>query len=353
MRAPDRHQKESSVKGFVSSGWLNQATGWTLLLVNFACSLGWMPHFPDSSGDPGRIISSRQCCIMMAGMAFLQLAAAQALKSYSMPSPARTASPWLTATGGMVYALGSAFVLQWEPGYWLVISGALMTGAGLIILFQRESGGLAQKDIRIGLSIFCFGLALEIVNALLELEPGFIVSDLGPQDGLAPRMLRLARISSFALPALACLFQQLGLTAPPRSPAKSRGRLGILFGALGIPLVLAAASFVSLKLRIFVAIPANAMFAGALAGVWLAREQGRRLESLGWLLVALSMAAGLLMGLYAFDLLLQPPQWIGGYNGSARSLIRLTHVYSIVCGLTILFISRQLSVGNSGDLERR
>jgi hypothetical protein len=333
------------------SAQLNQSLGWTLLLASFACSVWLTPYASgrgDSSIDISRIISSRQGYIMMAGMAFLQLTVAQVVKSRSKPAWTLSLSLLLIAGGGLLYGLGNTSILRWEISLWLVISGALTSLLGVSVLLTNQSAGLADNEIWMAFWIFCFGLALETVKGMLDLKPELFPYDLGAEDGLRLRMLRLARISSFALPALACLFHQLGCNAAPCSRTKLWGLLGILSGAIGIPLVLTAASLTSVKLRVLVAIPANAMFAGALAALWLSHGQDRFVETLGWLLVALSMGAGMLMGLYAFDALLQPPPWIGGYNDSARSLLRQAHVFSIVCGLMTLFVSRELATNNAG-----
>jgi hypothetical protein len=303
--------------------------------------------------DISRIISSRHGYIMMIGMALLQLAVAQVVRSRLMAPATPSLSLSLIAGGGFLYGLGNASILPWEIPLWLVISGALTTLVGLAVLLTNESEGLGQYDTRIALWIFCFGLALEAVKAVLDFKLELFLFDLGSEDGLRLRMLRLARISAFALPALACLYHHLAFNAAPGSRAKLWGQLGILGGAIGIPLVLTVASFASLKLRVLVAIPAHAMVAGALAGVWLSRGQGRGMETLGWLLVALGMGSGLLMGLYAFDTLLPPPTWIGGYNDPARSFLRLAHISSIICGLITLFVARELTTNNPARLRRR
>src|SRR5262245_50342067 len=332
------------------SAKLNQSLGWTLLLASFAGSI-WLTPSSSSRGDPSdisRIISSRQGYIMMVGMGFLQLTVAQVVKSRLTCTRTLSLSLLLIVGGGLLYGLGNTSILRWEISPWLIISGAMTSLAGLAILLKKKPEGLADNEIRIAFRIFCFGLALETVKGVLDLKPELFPYDLGAEDGLRLRMLRLARISSFALPALACLFQQLACNAAPCGRTELWGRRGILSGTIGIPLVLTAASLTNVKLRVLVAIPANAMFAGALAAMWLSHGQKRFVETLGWLLVALSMGTGMLMGLYAFDALLQPPPWIGGYNDSARSLLRQAHVFSTVCGLMTLFVPRGLATTNAG-----
>ena len=191
-------------------------------------------------------------------------------------------------------------------------------------------------------SVLCLGIVLEATAALFRLNPQiFLPAYIGPEDGLRLRMLRLARVAAFALPVLALFFQGLSSRAYPHSRAVRWGRVGMLCGMIGIPAVLAAASFTHIELRALLPIPADAIFLGTICGLWLSTRHALRLETLGWSLIALSMGAGMLMGLYAFDLLLPPPDFIGGYNSSVRRLIRHTHSTCIILGLLSIFISRQ------------
>src|SRR5262249_57904980 len=65
----------------------------------------------------------------------------------------------------------------------------------------------------------------------------------------------------------------------------------------------------------------------------------------GWLMVLLSMSAGLFMGLYAFDGPLPDPEFLGAYNDYSRRMSRLVHAYVIVYGLTLLTLQRDLPEG--------
>src|SRR5260370_2658918 len=108
-----------------------------------------------------------------------------------------------------------------------------------------------------------------------------------------------------------------------------------------MPLILAVAAFTTVEAKYLLPIPAQATMWGTLAAAWLARRWARPLELWGWLLIALSMAVGLLMGMYAFDGPMPDPAFLGAYNDFPRRLCRLGHAYCIVFGLLCLFLARE------------
>jgi hypothetical protein len=194
---------------------------------------------------------------------------------------------------------------------------------------------------RVILLVFCFGIFLAAATGLFELKPQiFLPSYIGPEDGLRMRMLRLARVAAIALPVLTVLFAGLSSRADPHSRAVRWGGIGMLIGTIGMPAVLAAAGFTRIELRALLPVPADAILFGTLCGLWLSREHAQPLEMWGWFLIALSMGAGLLMGLYAFDAPLLPPNFAGAYNDYGRRLIRLAHVGCILLGFSTIFFSR-------------
>jgi 4-amino-4-deoxy-L-arabinose transferase-like glycosyltransferase len=120
-----------------------------------------------------------------------------------------------------------------------------------------------------------------------------------------------------------------------------------------MPLILALAAFTSIRAKYLLPIPAQAAFVGTLAGAWLASRSARPLEVWGWLLIALSMAAGLFMGLYAFDGPFPSPTFLGAYNDFPRRLSRLGHAYCIVLGLLSIFVARSLDKSSTDAWSRR
>ena len=194
---------------------------------------------------------------------------------------------------------------------------------------------------RVAFIVVCFGIFLAAAMGLFEFKPQiFLASYIGPEDGLRMRMLRLARAAAIALPVLTALFAGLSSRADANSRAVRWGGIGMLIGTIGMPAVLAAAGFTRIELRALLPVPADAILFGTLCGLWLSRVHARRLETCGWLLIALSMGAGLLMGLYAFDVPPLPPNFAGAYNDYGRRLIRLAHVGCILAGFSTIFFSR-------------
>ena len=197
--------------------------------------------------------------------------------------------------------------------------------------------------LRLILPVICFGILLEAVMGLFKFNPQiFLPTYIGPEDGLRLRMLRLAGVAAIALPLLTLFFQGLSARADPDSRAVRWGGIGMLYGTIGMPAVLAAAGFTRIELRALLPVPADAILFGTLCGLWLSRQHAHPLETWGWFLIALSMGAGLLMGLYAFEAPLLPPNLVGGYNDYPRRLIRLAHVYCILLGFSAIFFSRVL-----------
>ncbi len=192
---------------------------------------------------------------------------------------------------------------------------------------------------RIALCVLCVGLLFMVAIGVLQSIPA-IFAHLGPQDGLRLRMLRLAQVAFIALPLLTLLYDGLMARVPCDSRVARGGWTAMLCGMSGMPLILALASLTRVEFKFFLPIPAVAMFAGTLCGVSLSRRYGGPLERWGWLLIALSMAAGLLMGLYAFDGPLPPPAFIGAYNDGVRQVIRLAHASAIVVGFISVLLSR-------------
>jgi hypothetical protein len=116
----------------------------------------------------------------------------------------------------------------------------------------------------------------------------------------------------------------------------------MLGGAAGMPTILVAAALTSVHLKYLLGLPADAIFAGTLVAVWLASRHARGLELWGWLLIAQSMAVGLLMGAYAFEGPLPAPDFLGAYSDFPRRLTRLAHAYSIILGSLCIFMAREL-----------
>ncbi len=340
-----------------SSGRLNRYIGWILLITGFACATLLDP-WSLSERDPSVLVGSPRTALRHAqaaviGMAFLQLAVAHMLTASALPYRARGSSACLTAFGALVYVGGYVLASLWPAGAWLIPAGALMNLAGFMTLSWVVPAGRGTPGLRVVLAVFCFGMLLDAMMGLFASSPGtFLPTYIGPEDGVRLRMLRLARAAVIALSVLTLLYQGLAARGDPHRRAIRWGRLGMLCGTIGMPTILTAACFTTVSMKFLLPIPAQAIFAGTLVGVWLAQKYSRPLELWGWLLIATSMASGLLMGMYAFDGPLPSPEFLGAYNDFARRLARLAHAYCIVLGLLSIFIARELDSGCDGGVAR-
>jgi hypothetical protein len=238
-----------------------------------------------------------------------------------------------------IVALGVAFGALRPTGAWLVPAGSLLILAGLTRLADEfPSEGTA---LRLALGVLCLGILIETAVRLSAIhpEPQWPSQRWMPDD-LRLRMLHLARAAATALPVLAYLYRGLVVPASGSRALFRWGGVALHLGAAGMPLLLTATALTRVSLKYLLALPADAVFAGTLVGASVARRAARPLEQKGWLLVAASMAAGLLLGTFAFDGPLPAPGFIGGYGDLPRRLIRLGHASAIVLGLFCITVAR-------------
>jgi hypothetical protein len=200
-----------------------------------------------------------------------------------------------------------------------------------------------NRDNRIILTMLCFGMLLLATMALGQLHAAhFQFAVLGPDDGFTWRTLRLARVAAITLPVLSLLYQGLAERADPSDRVTSWGRFGMNCGTVGMATILVGAGGIFFNLKVLLVIPSVAIFIGVVCGLALARRHATPLEAWGWLLIALSMAAGLLMGVYAFASPWVTLEFPGEYNEYARRLIRLAHVDCVILGLAAIFVAREI-----------
>ncbi|HEU4341382.1 MAG TPA: hypothetical protein VFU31_07410 [Candidatus Binatia bacterium] len=330
---------------FLYSGELNHRLGWLLLIAALAWAI-WLDPWSFSERNPGALAGSAKTAAMHAQsvvlvMAFLQLAIGATLV-LSPPQWQHLNGAGLLGLGGMIVAAGHALGSSPSVGGPVILSGVLLSLLGFVT-FIHDRRGKEHRDLTVILWVLSAGMFLIGIMAMFELRPElFLPAYLGAEDGFRMRLLRLARIAVIALSTLTVLFLGLAKRASPQSRIVHWGRLAMLGGTIGIPSVLIAAALTRVELTTLLPIPAYAMLAGTLCGTQLARRSGRSLEVWGWMLIAIGMAGGLFMGLYAFDAWL-PADWLGPYNGFGRRLIRLAHIDCVVFGLTSIFVARELA----------
>src|ERR1041384_6865408 len=170
---------------------------------------------------------------------------------------------------------------------------------------------------------------------------------LGAWDGLRMRLFRLARVAAGGVPLLALFFPRRAARVGSDSATARRARRAMIFGAAAMPLVLAAAALTRLELRMFLPLPALAVVYAAFSAALLARG-AHPAELWGWRLVAASTAAGLVMGLYAFDAPLLG-NFAGGYDGTTRVLMRAAHELAIVAGMSLISLGHFVTKGAADE----
>ncbi len=352
----------------VEARW-NRHIGWLLLVSGFVWAI-WLDPWSLSEAHPAALpgsarMAARQAQAVVVGMAFLQLILGSILAHPIFSAGVCRFTACITGAGAIVYSLGYALAIGWPSGTWLIPVGALFNAVGFGLLaricwtqpigageqsLQRDLWGL-----RVVLVAITFGMLIDAMMGVFAASPSLMPTLLGAEDGVRLRMLRLARAAAIALSVLALLYGSL-MTREGQIHSKhaARGRVAMLAGALGMPVILSLAAFTSVHFKYLLPLPAFSIFYGTIIGAVLARLRG--LEFWGWALIGASMSVGLTMGLYAFDGPVASPGFLGEYNDFARRLSRLGHAYCIVLGLLGIFLSREMEAAASqeiGDPSRR
>jgi hypothetical protein len=334
-------------------GFWNERLGWLLLLVGLTTAVVLDP-WSLSERDPAALLGStrmaaRHAQAVVLAMGFLQIAVALVLREPGRSGGPANLARWVLGAGTLVYVAGYAGLAAGLDHGWLVLSGATLNLFGFALLAWAVWRTPAPAAVRAVLATFLLGMALDVLLGMaLDVAGGlsavnsgsWLPVDLGPEDGVRQRMVRLARVAATAL-SLLTLLDRGQPSAGAARPWDRWGRLGLIIGTVGMPTVLTAASFIALGLKYLLPIPALAMTGGVTVALVRAARTASRLEQYGWLLIVLSMGVGLVIGMYAFDGPLPTPAFVGAYNEFARRLIRLGHAYTIVFGLLAVLLARQ------------
>jgi hypothetical protein len=345
----------------------NGFLGWALLVAGFGWAV-WLDPWSLSESNPQALVGSarmaaRQAHAVVVGMAFLQLMTFQVLRAPFFSSAIQRLVSWLTAVGAVAYVLGYMAAIEAPGSLWLVPCGALCNAIGFGILGfscwtvhhqTNEATSRVLRVLKVILPVVVFGMLLDGAMGLSAWKPSLFWPEyLGAEDGVRLRMLRLARAAAIALSVLTLLFGDLIKAADEHRNA-SRQRVGghnvparrgqtlLLVGTALMPIILTAAALTIVQLKYLLPLAAFSIFIGTIIGMLIAKRNAHPLEFWGWLIIALSMCAGLFMGLYAFEGPMRPPEFLGGYNDFARRLSRLGHSYCVVLGLLAIFVAREL-----------
>jgi hypothetical protein len=235
----------------------------------------------------------------------------------------------------------------------LIPGGALMILIGFALILWWAPAVWADRNLRIMSLTIGFAMTLVAAMGLFQWDAVFLPAYLGDENGFRMRMLRLARVAAIALPLLSILYDKIAHQDHPETWLARCGGVAMVFGAIGLPVVLASASLTFVGLKLLLPLPTHAILAGTLCAAWLARKHSDALELCGWLLIASSMAAGMFMGLYAFLLASLSLHSLADYNDFTRRLIRLAHIYGVLNGMVMIFVARELGGAIDTSWTRR
>jgi len=208
--------------------------------------------------------------------------------------------------------------------------------------FTHYQGRL--RDLSVPLTLLICGILFDAATAV------YPPLSLGASHGLRMRLFRLARVAAVALPFLAIFLSALAARVADENAAARRALAAMLFGAAAMPLILAAAALTRIELRMLLPLPAFAVVYAAFSASLLARRE-RPAELWGWRLIAASAAAGLIMGLYAFDAPLLV-NFAGAYDGALRAFIRAAHEAAIIAGMALIFLCQVFEKKGAADEDR-
>jgi len=76
-------------------------------------------------------------------------------------------------------------------------------------------------------------------------------------------------------------------------------------------------------------------------------------RTVGWFSLAVGVATGLVMGLWAFDGPVNPPAWLGEYGDTARRLARLGHIAFVGLGLINILLAHELAGSALSERAKR
>ena len=279
---------------------------------------------------------------MCIGMGLLQLVFQEFLELAGELTFRRMLAGLTMLGGAALYLLGALPYATAEIG--ILGTGILLLGfAAQSVEARRVKNAYPLPQIAL---LLAWGMGIHLLLALVGDYPEqFRWAELGPPEGLRLRMLRLGQMAAIALPVLAFLYEGIAEQETQHQAAMRWGRIGLLTGAAGMPLILVLAAFFSYDIKYLLTLPVGATVLGTWVAAWLAGKTSRS-EAGFWILVGLSMAVGQWMGTFAFDGPMAAPVWMQDYLTASRRVIRLAHTYGIMLGIAGIFFSRRAVQGD-------
>lgn len=334
-----------------TAGWLAALAGFLLALWSLARVAGGL----DSAASGHRQIA-------LLGLGVLLLGLDRMTGQLAPPATHRRIGCYTILCGATLQAIGTLGSLAIPALGWLPPIGAGVMLVGLLRLLSSPAWSPRAGEMKFLLGIISLGVALDALLAVASLNPEWLgIEWAAMPDALQTRLLRLARSAAMILPVVAALGHERAAGGLAAGAVFSRNPVAhyvwaLYAGAAAMPLVLMAAALWNPLWKFALPVPAITVFAGVYFTVRRSRLTASTLELGGWLLIAASMAAGLVMGFYAFDGPLTPPAPIGAYGTAARTLLRLSHAWIIFAGILAIFLARQRQPARqhqSGGQQRR
>lgn len=333
--------------------YLNRELGWGLIAVSFFLSAIIDPIY-FGIREPLIQYGLLQVAIAQGAAVFVGLYQLflGAIGRYPAAALQRTSGPYFFGLAGAMVGIGARGLYLVVPVFaWLQPLGSLLLfcSAFWLLVLCRSS---PDRLLPTALAFISFGFLVDIAVTLTILSPELLdetLDDLTSRDQL---MMRLGRAAAIAMPMLALMYHQL-LRSVDESHCKrwAYAQKAMLFGGgfLAVSLVLTAT--LSPIFLVPVVLCAIILLLGCSAGAWLSiRHREPLLEQAGWTALSLSMTAGLVMGIFAFEII-PTPNIYGDYLSVPRQYIRTGHVYLNILSVVAIYTSRVLPV--EGPERRR
>ena len=191
---------------------------------------------------------------------------------------------------------------------------------------------------RVLLCSLLLDLYVVLQDAMAE-QAGLTADGADAQVSLA--MFRLARMASAAIPLFLLMHHEIREDTIERPLLLKWVPKIFLFGAVALPLLLVLPPVVWMPLKYAMPLGSDAVLIGVGFTAYWAFKKRLMFEFSGWLILAISMNMGLLMGAYAFDGPFSPPEFVGDFLDAGRRLLRSMHVELIVAATALIFVDRR------------
>lgn len=218
----------------------------------------------------------------------------------------------------------------------------LLIAAGALWQMPAEPAASWRNAKYAATIMLVLGLAAQLADAM-SAHPAVA----GPLNSLDRRLLRLGSMAAFAIPMMVLLAAR----EQQYQPVLQRGASSVValllrwepvlfaIGAATLGTILVAGALLHREILWLSPLGADTTIAACAAAAVRAHARHDPLARSGWLLLCLSMTAGLLMGGYSFGGPLPVPGFIGEYGTLTRIILRDSHVILICLGIVCVTLA--------------